>query len=76
MLYVLNELSIGLHRSNLDSMMDIVEDLVRHGNSMVPVDHDTRILRRANWLIDIGLDAERSGSAVVSRAPLCRSLPI
>lgn len=66
-MYVLDEPSIGLHSSNLDGMMEIVRDLVGHGNSVVLVDHDTRALRRADWMIEMGPGAGRGGGMVVSQ---------
>ncbi len=66
-LYVLDEPSIGLHPSNLDGMMGIVEDLVDHGNSVVLVDHDTRALARADWMIEMGPGAGREGGTVLAQ---------
>ncbi len=66
-LYVLDKPLIGLHPFNLDSMMDIVEDMIRHGNSVMLVDHDTRASRRADWLIEMSSGAGIDGGAVVSQ---------
>ena len=46
-LYVLDEPSIGLHPSNIDGLVEVMRDLLADGNSVVMVDHDTRILARA-----------------------------
>ena len=62
-MYVLDEPSIGLHPSNLDGMMAIVGDLVEHGNSVILVDHDTRALRSADWLIEMGRDRPLPGDS-------------
>ena len=64
-MYVLDEPSIGLHPSNLDGMMAIVEDLVEHGNSVILVDHDTRALRSADWLIEMGPGSGKDGGTVL-----------
>ena len=53
-LYVLDEPSIGLHPANVDGLLGVVRDLVSHGNSVVMVDHDTRVLRAAEWMIEMG----------------------
>lgn len=66
-MYVLDEPSIGLHPSNLDGMMEIVRDLVDHGNSVVMVDHDVRALRMADWIIEMGPGAGSGGGTVVSQ---------
>ena len=64
-MYVLDEPSIGLHPSNLDGMMAIVGDLVEHGNSVILVDHDTRALRSADWLIEMGPGSGKEGGIVL-----------
>ena len=64
-MYVLDEPSIGLHPSNLDGMMAIVGDLVEHGNSVILVDHDTRALRSADWLIEMGPGSGKEGGTVL-----------
>ena len=64
-MYVLDEPSIGLHPSNLDGMMAIVGDLVENGNSVILVDHDTRALRSADWLIEMGPGSGKEGGTVL-----------
>ena len=64
-MYVLDEPSIGLHPSNLDGMMAIVGDLVENGNSVILVDHDTRALRSADWLIEMGPGSGKVGGTVL-----------
>ena len=53
-LYVLDEPSIGLHPSNIDGLVEVMRDLLADGNSVAMVDHDTRILAAADWLVEIG----------------------
>ena len=66
-LYVLDEPSIGLHPSNVDGLLGVVEDLTAHGNSVVLVDHDTRVLRAADWLIEMGPGAGEHGGQVLTQ---------
>ena len=65
-LYVLDEPSIGLHPANVDGLLGIVRDLVSHGNSVVMVDHDARVLRAADWMIEMGPGAGTGGGRVVA----------
>lgn len=65
-LYVLDEPSIGLHPSNVDGLLSVIRDLLSHGNSVVLVEHDTRVLRAADWLIEMGKGAGEYGGNVVS----------
>ena len=64
-LYVLDEPSIGLHPSNIDGLLDVARDLLGHGNSVVLVDHDARMLRAADWIVEMGPGAGRDGGTVV-----------
>ncbi len=65
-LYVLDEPSIGLHPSNVDGLVGIMRDLVDMGNTVVVVDHDVRVLREADWLIEMGPGAGDRGGKVLA----------
>ena len=64
-LYVLDEPSIGLHPANIDGLLDVARDLLGHGNSVVLVDHDARLLAACDWLVEMGPGAGRDGGRVV-----------
>ena len=65
-LYVLDEPSIGLHPSNIEGLTGVMEDLAADGNSVVLVDHDTQILAKADWLIEMGPGAGAEGGRVIA----------
>ncbi len=65
-LYVLDEPSIGLHPSNMDGLLGVVDDLLADGNSVVMVDHDVRVLRRAQWLCELGPGAGAAGGSIIA----------
>lgn len=64
-LYVLDEPSIGLHPSNVEGLLGVVDDLLSDGNSVVLVDHDVRVLRHADHLIEIGPGSGAHGGQVI-----------
>lgn len=66
-LYVLDEPSIGLHPSNIEGLTDVMEDLVADGNSVVLVDHDTQVLSKAQWIIEMGPQAGSRGGQVIAQ---------
>lgn len=66
-LYVLDEPSIGLHPSNVEGLLGVVDDLLGDGNSVVLVDHDVRVLRHADHLIEIGPGSGAAGGRVVAQ---------
>ena len=65
-LYVLDEPSIGLHPSNIVGLTGVMHDLVADGNSVILVDHDTQILREADWIVEMGPEAGAKGGYVIA----------
>lgn len=69
-LYVLDEPSIGLHPANVDGLIAIMKELIKDGNSIVLVDHDTRILKEADYMIEIGPEAGKNGGSIISQGTI------
>ncbi|WP_337159102.1 excinuclease ABC subunit UvrA [Pseudomonas putida] len=68
--YVLDEPSAGLHPSDSQALYDALDRLRDAGNSVFVVEHDLELMRRAQWLVDVGPDAgERGGRVLYSGAP-------
>ena len=65
-LYVLDEPSIGLHPSNIVGLTGVMHDLVADGNSVILVDHDTQILKEADWIVEMGPQAGAKGGYVIA----------
>lgn len=66
-LYVLDEPSIGLHPYNLQGLTGVMDDLRSDGNSVILVDHDTQVLKHADWLIEMGKGAGVEGGTIISQ---------
>ena len=66
-LYVMDEPSIGLHPANVDGLLGVMRDLIADGNSVVMVDHDTRILAAADHIIEMGPEAGAGGGRVLAQ---------
>ncbi len=66
-LYVLDEPSIGLHPSNITGLHGVMDDLIADGNSVILVDHDTNILSKADWIIEMGPGAGAGGGNVITQ---------
>ena len=69
-LYVLDEPSIGLHPANIVGLNGVMHDLIRDGNSVILVDHDTQILKESDWLIEMGRGAGADGGAVIAEGTI------
>lgn len=69
-LYVLDEPSIGLHPSNIVGLTGVMHDLVADGNSVILVDHDTQILKEADWIVEMGPEAGAKGGHVIAQGTI------
>ncbi|MFH1922136.1 MAG: excinuclease ABC subunit UvrA [Planctomycetota bacterium] len=68
--YVLDEPSIGLHPRDNRRLIETLRNLQARGNTVLVVEHDERIIREADWLIDLGPGAGRHGGRIVAQGPL------
>ena len=69
-LYVLDEPSIGLHPSNIVGLTGVMHNLVADGNSVILVDHDTQILKEADWIVEMGPEAGANGGHVIAQGTI------
>jgi len=67
--YVLDEPSAGLHPADSEALMTALKQLQDSGNSIFVVEHDLDIMRRADWLVDVGPDAGEQGGRVIYSGP-------
>lgn len=74
MLYVLDEPSVGLHPRDIEQLIAVIEGLRSRGNSVVVVEHEEALLRRADQLIEIGPAAGERGGQVVFQGSLADML--
>lgn len=68
--YVLDEPSAGLHPADAKPLLDVLDRLKASGNSLFVVEHDLDVIRRADWVIDIGPGAGEGGGHVVYSGPV------
>ncbi|HEY5703975.1 MAG TPA: excinuclease ABC subunit UvrA [Terrimicrobiaceae bacterium] len=69
-LYVLDEPTIGLHARDNSRLLDALETLALHGNSLIIVEHDEETMRRADHIIDLGPRAGARGGEIVAAGML------
>jgi excinuclease ABC subunit A len=63
--YVLDEPTAGLHPADSEALHRALDDLKRAGNTIFVVEHDLDMMRRADWLVDVGPDAGQHGGQVL-----------
>jgi len=65
-LYVLDEPTTGLHPSDVEKLVVQLDSLVEAGNTVIVVEHDTRVIAASDWVIDIGPGAGDEGGRIVA----------
>ena len=65
-LYILDEPTTGLHLDDISKLLNILERLVDSGNTVVVIEHNMEVLKRADYLIDLGPEGGDKGGQVVA----------
>lgn len=64
-IYVLDEPTTGLHASDVKTVMELLDSLVDRGNTVIVIEHNLDVMKRADWLIDVGPDGGTAGGEIV-----------
>ncbi|MBT2596138.1 excinuclease ABC subunit UvrA [Arthrobacter sp. ISL-72] len=68
--YVLDEPSAGLHPADAEPLQAVLEALKSSGNSVFVVEHNMDVVRRADWLVDVGPRAGEGGGEILYSGPV------
>ncbi|MDH6235473.1 excinuclease ABC subunit UvrA [Cryobacterium sp. CG_9.6] len=68
-IYVLDEPSAGLHPADAEPLLAVLEELKSTGNSVFVVEHNMDVVRRADWIVDVGPHAGANGGQVLYSGP-------
>jgi excinuclease ABC subunit A len=66
-LYILDEPSIGLHSRDTEKLIDVIKNLQQLGNTVIVVEHDDMMMRKADYIIDMGPLASHLGGEVIAK---------
>jgi excinuclease ABC subunit A len=69
-IYVLDEPSAGLHPADAEPLLAVLEQLKASGNSVYVVEHNMDVVRRADWLVDVGPRAGEAGGCILYSGPV------
>ncbi len=64
-IYVLDEPTTGLHASDVQKIMKLLDSLVDRGNTVIVIEHNLDVMKQADWLIDVGPDGGTAGGEIV-----------
>ena len=65
-MYILDEPTTGLHFEDIRILMQVLQQLVDRGNTVIIIEHNLDVIRQADWIIDIGPEGGRQGGQVLS----------
>ncbi len=68
-LYVLDEPSTGLHFDDLSHLLQVLEELIQKGNTILVIEHNLDLIKRADYLIEMGPKAGKEGGYVIAEGP-------
>ena len=64
-IYVLDEPTTGLHASDVQTIMELLDSLVEQGNTVIVIEHNLDVMKQADYLIDVGPDGGTAGGQIV-----------
>lgn len=66
-LYILDEPTTGLHNSDIEKLLQVLNRLVDKGNSMIVIEHNIDVLKTADYIIDMGPEGGDEGGVIVAQ---------
>jgi excinuclease UvrABC ATPase subunit len=68
-LYILDEPTTGLHMSDVANILRIIDTLVEKGNTVVVIEHNLDVIRKGDWIVDLGPDGGSGGGEILYEGP-------
>ncbi|WP_070340655.1 excinuclease ABC subunit UvrA [Pseudomonas aeruginosa] len=65
-LYILDEPTTGLHFADIQQLLDVLDRLRDHGNTVVVIEHNLDVIKTADWLVDLGPEGGSKGGQIIA----------
>ena len=65
-LYMLDEPTVGLHFTDVQRLLEVLDDLTQRGDTVVVVEHNLDVIRNSDWIVDLGPDGGDAGGHLVA----------
>jgi excinuclease ABC subunit A len=65
-LYILDEPTTGLHPHDVRKLLQVLDSLVRAGNTVIVIEHNMDVIKNADWIIDLGPDGGDAGGEIIA----------
>ena len=66
-LYILDEPTTGLHFQDIQMLLDVLNRLRDHGNTIVVIEHNLDVIKTADWIVDLGPEGGDGGGRVIAQ---------
>ena len=73
-LYVLDEPTTGLHFEDIRVLLEVIETLVNKGNSVIIIEHNMDVIKKADYIIDLGPEGGKNGGEMIFQGFIDRFL--
>ena len=65
-LYILDEPTTGLHFEDVKKLLEVLQELVESGNTIVVIEHNLDVIKTADWIVDLGPEGGDGGGQIVA----------